>query len=64
MRILELLVGIVVVFLGAWPYISKLSIFGDSLSFLGQPGSAIYQGIIIVVGILMISYANRRPMYR
>ncbi len=64
MRILELLAGVVVLFLGAWPYISKISAIEGILGFLGQPGSIIYQGIIIVVGILMVSYANRRPTYR
>ncbi len=60
MKAMELLVGVALVFLGIWPYLAKIKIFGDSLPLLGQPGSVLYQGILILIGLMIIAYANRR----
>ena len=57
MKILEFIIGLLVLFMGLVPYLARVESLSDKVAGLGSPGSTIYQGILIVIGILTILYS-------
>jgi multisubunit Na+/H+ antiporter MnhB subunit len=58
MKIVELIAGVAIVAIGVLPYIAKTGFLKQQLQQF-QPGTALYQGIIIAIGVLLILYATR-----
>ncbi|MFA5174234.1 MAG: hypothetical protein WC438_03560 [Candidatus Pacearchaeota archaeon] len=66
----EKIIGLIIIILGAWPFLLKISsvnTFFSTYKFLSvlTPGEIIYQIVIIVLGILLIwkpkpKYQERR----
>ena len=60
MKIIEFLIGLSVLFMGLLPFLARIESIKDNLGFLGEPGGMIYQGVLIVIGVLTILYAIGR----
>ncbi len=59
MAIKEKLIGLVLIIVGAWPFLLKINLIGNFFSqykFLEvmTPGEIIYQTIVIILGIMLL----------
>lgn len=59
MKIVDFVVGIVVLFMGILPFLTKIEAVGEKLALIKEPGTLAYQAILIVIGVLLILYATR-----
>lgn len=62
MRAVNVVIGLVVLLMGAWKYIFSIDSVSKILGFIGAPGETIFNIILIAAGIILIGYGIRRPM--
>lgn len=62
MKAIDIVIGLVVLLMGVWKYIFSVEAVSKALSFIGEPGSTVFNIILIVAGIILIGYGIRRPM--
>tara|TARA_Y100000310_G_scaffold269239_1_gene282303 strand:- start:979 stop:1200 length:222 start_codon:yes stop_codon:yes gene_type:complete len=65
MALKEKLIGLILVIIGALPFLIKIEAIGSKIaeySFLNPivPGNIIYQGIIIILGLLLVLRLKHR----
>ncbi|MBI5148450.1 hypothetical protein HZA33_02105 [Candidatus Pacearchaeota archaeon] len=61
MKLFDMVLGIVVLFLGVFPYLVKVAAISKIFGFIGKPGDTIFNVILIAAGVLLIGYGMRRP---
>lgn len=61
MRILKNIVGVVLVFFGGVWFLQGMNMFPGKSFMNGQTQWSIYGGILFVVGLLVLVWANKRP---
>jgi hypothetical protein len=59
MRIVDFLSGVVVLFMGLLPFLTRIEAIAERFAFIKEPGTTTYQVVLIIVGILLILYAIR-----
>ena len=57
MKIVDFLIGLAVLFMGLLPFLGRIEAIAERISVIGEPGSTIYQVILIVLGVLVIAYS-------
>lgn len=61
MKIIDFLIGLAVLFMGLLPLLGRFEQITEKVAFIGQPGSTVYQAILIVLGALVIAYSLKTP---
>ena len=62
MKVVDIVIGLVVLLMGVWKYIFSVEAINKALSFIGEPGSTVFNVILILAGVILIGYGIRRPM--
>jgi len=62
MKVIDIVLGLIVLLMGIWQYIMSVEAVKKIFSFIGEPGSTVFNGILIVVGLILIIYGLRRPV--
>lgn len=57
MKIIDFLIGIAVLFMGLLPFLTRVRAVSERIAVIGQPGSIVYQVVLIVIGVLTIIYS-------
>ncbi len=60
MKIIDLLIGLAVLFMGLVPFLARIEAIAEKVSVIGEPGSTVYQIILIVLGVLVIIYSIQK----
>lgn len=60
MKSIDLLIGLAVLFMGLLPFLTRIEAIAEKISVIGEPGSTIYQIILIVIGVLVIAYSLKQ----
>lgn len=57
MKLIDFIIGILLLFFGAILWIGKVGGMGDKLKEFAVPGSMQYQIVIIALGVLLVLYS-------
>ncbi|MFH0831554.1 MAG: hypothetical protein V1886_01675 [archaeon] len=60
MKIIDSVIGLVVLFMGLLPLLGKIEQFAYVSGVVGQPGSNVYQAVLIVLGALVLVYSAQK----
>lgn len=60
MKIIDFLIGIAILFMGLLPFLGRIEKVAERVAFIGQPGSTVYQLVLIVLGVLVIAYSLKK----
>ena len=61
MKSIDFLIGLVVLFMGILPLLSRFEQIAEKVAIVGQPVSMVYQGILIEIGAIVIVYSLQKP---
>jgi len=63
MRFVDFIIGLAVLLVGAIPLLSNITALESVSKIIGEPGKIVYQGILIIIGLLAIGYSFNDRRY-